>query len=678
MAQNAAPAQDKKTVQEMFEAFSKPCPTFDTSFVNAPEKAIKWTLTIDNNLQQHWSPSIILVQVEPKPFAKGNIRAAHKYTDLTHPGQIFVAKFILGPKKVPRDYFFNDVLMQTFCSKWADMYNRRNPPKKIAFLPAYVLEFLDRPAEDGNLVICGAEPFIEGDYQKHNSNYGFVNTSYGHDSNESRNTPQAFSHFTYQHSGKELIVVDIQGVSDFYTDPQIHTKSGKGFGEGNLGPDGIHRFLTKHQCNPLCTFLKLEKINASRRQLLRGTLPAVTLELDSGASSDGSSSGLSDDEIRPQIPGLPSARPQLGSGVPPPKPTAAGKEPPKRPPPRVPEASDSDTSGYESGGSATSSESGSMTESTSAPVPASPAAAPEAAPEAKWDLKSYKNAENIRGKEAECLTGSGTLLISGTPEGNIVLYDTVEKKMKATFSAHRKTIKGLALQENMLFTASLDCMIKQYDVNTLSSSAPATHEAKDPTKSEINTLSVRDNLLFAGCSDKTIKVWDVRSFKCVQTLAAQTVSTLGHTKAVKAVCAMGKYCFSGSNDKQLLVWDLTSGQVVTNLQGHEGWVKTLHGSGSTLVSGSHDETIRVWNWPTLSCVAELKAKDRVEAVYLTPQALFSAAGDYVEVWDPEKKFEKANMLNLRMSVTCLFPHGRDLYCGVTSDQIRLWSCDLAA
>ena len=67
------------------------------------------------------------------------------------------------------------------------------------------------------------EHFIEGDYMKYNSNSGFV------DNTACRQTPQAFSHFTFERSGHELIVVDIQGVGDLYTDPQIHTADGKNF-----------------------------------------------------------------------------------------------------------------------------------------------------------------------------------------------------------------------------------------------------------------------------------------------------------------------------------------------------------------------------------------------------------------------------------------------------------------
>lgn len=110
------------------------------------------------------------------------------------------------------------------------------------------------------------------------------------------------------------IVTDIQGVNDFYTDPQIHTKSGKGFGEGNLGQTGIHQFIKTHTCNPLCKYLNLEPLNnsnSSRRMLLRGTLPVVQLEFNKESQSavikDGS--GDEEDGAGVQHPLQPSAAP---------------------------------------------------------------------------------------------------------------------------------------------------------------------------------------------------------------------------------------------------------------------------------------------------------------------------------------------------------------------------------
>ena len=54
------------------------------------------------------------------------------------------------------------------------------------------------------------------------------------------------------------MVCDIQGVGTFYTDPQIHTHDGEGFGAGNLGPEGLRRFLRTHRHSLMC-----EKLGAA-------------------------------------------------------------------------------------------------------------------------------------------------------------------------------------------------------------------------------------------------------------------------------------------------------------------------------------------------------------------------------------------------------------------------------
>jgi len=121
---------------------------------------------------------------------------------------------------------------------------------------AFVIKMTSRKIID----VYGAEDLIEGTYIKHSDNNGWVAS--GADQIPMRNTPHAFSHFTYEASGHRFIVVDIQGVNDYYTDPQIHTVDRKGFGLGNLGQDGINKFLETHKCNPICQFLGLPPVRS--------------------------------------------------------------------------------------------------------------------------------------------------------------------------------------------------------------------------------------------------------------------------------------------------------------------------------------------------------------------------------------------------------------------------------
>merc|ERR1719210_2000888 len=113
----------------------------------------------------------------------------------------------------------------------------------VAFLPVSAVR-LTGVAEP----VC-LEPYMSGVYVKHNNNTGRNNTN--------DEVAAAFSYFTYVASGGRLLVCDIQGVGTFYTDPQIHTFNGVGFGLGNLGREGIHRFLRNHRPNQLCEQLGL-------------------------------------------------------------------------------------------------------------------------------------------------------------------------------------------------------------------------------------------------------------------------------------------------------------------------------------------------------------------------------------------------------------------------------------
>lgn len=559
-----------------------------------------------------------------------------------------------------------DVLMQTFCSKWSDLYNSFNPPKKITFLPSFVLELCDRAASP---VVCGGEPFIDGDYKKFNNNSGYVN------SEAARNTPQAFSHFSLVHSNQELVIIDIQGVNDFYTDPQIHTKSGKGFGEGNLGQKGIYEFIKTHTCNPLCSYLKLEPLNGSsntRRMLLRGTLPVVQLEFN----KDSQSAVIKDQEEEDEVPHplQPTSAPNK-SAVPRENSWGAAQPPPSSAFDTHAAAAGADVlnplqpkSATDTGASSTSATNGTGISPAAATAPAAASAPAAAAPSADavaepvWDLKAFKLFETVRGSQAECIVSDDKTLYTGSSDGSIGIWDPVGLKHVGNFKAgHSKAVKSLVLKGNTLYSAGSDACIKEWDIE----SQKMVNEAKD--KGEINSIVIQDNLIFSGSNDKTVKIWDSRSYKCVTTLTA-------HSRAVKCLYVLGNYLFSGSNDQQVLVWSLQTNSVLTNLQGHEGWIKSLAGTKSTLFSGSHDETIRVWDLNTLQCKHTLKAKDKVEALLATPQALFSASGDYLEIWD-SNNYTLASSTNARTSILCLARHGPRVFCGSIGNHLKVWSCE---
>ncbi|RLN88427.1 hypothetical protein BBJ28_00014129 [Nothophytophthora sp. Chile5] len=238
----------------------------------SPEVATKHVFDYET---RQWSSMQVLINLDETPFSKGSLRVVYHLQDLSTESSTtlsnggcytgsYVAKLAIDPDEDPQTYF-RDIELQAHCAHYAQVYNSYTPPKRVEFIPAWVLELPERGG-----ALCAVEAYIPGEYRKHNNNFGSV-------SDDERNTPQAFSHFTYEASNHELLAVDIQGVGDLYTDPQIHTLNGHDFGKGNLGVLGFQKFLSSHRCNSICRYLKLPAVNPKARHADYGTLPIQEL-----------------------------------------------------------------------------------------------------------------------------------------------------------------------------------------------------------------------------------------------------------------------------------------------------------------------------------------------------------------------------------------------------------------
>ena len=297
------------------------------------ELAIRWDYDV---VEDKWRSTETLIKMEATPFAHGAMRECYRMKKMSQVNASYfyrmnwedcnnyVAKRYLA-KDVIDDVYWTDIKMQMVSKRYARQYNMRipPPPKKVDFLQAFVIEV--QRVVDGvttRMLFC-VEVHVDGDYTKHSNNSGFVQLGKSYESaaesseescqtpqlprreptgaqpggeisstlvhHHYRSTPHAFSRFTFEASQGKLMIVDIQGVGDIYTDPQIHSVDSDAFGEGNLSVGGMALFFSTAHHDNLCKQLRLPDfaLSADEKKRIEGQRfernSGTTTELLSGA-----------------------------------------------------------------------------------------------------------------------------------------------------------------------------------------------------------------------------------------------------------------------------------------------------------------------------------------------------------------------------------------------------------
>lgn len=229
--------------------------------------------SILNNSMSSWSQRGLCAKIEflSKEEMGGGLRKAVKVActwsenDILKAGHLYIIKSFLPEvvntwsavynKDTVLHLCLKEIQQQRAAQKMTFAFNAMKP-KSIPYSPRFLEVFLLYHHSDGQWFAI--EECMNGEFRKYNNNNGDERVP----TNMLEETMLAFSHWTFEYTRGELLVLDLQGVGENLTDPSV-IKSGEKrssdmiFGPANLGDDAIKNFRAKHHCNSICRKLKL-------------------------------------------------------------------------------------------------------------------------------------------------------------------------------------------------------------------------------------------------------------------------------------------------------------------------------------------------------------------------------------------------------------------------------------
>ncbi|XP_068131490.1 transient receptor potential cation channel subfamily M member 7-like isoform X2 [Hyperolius riggenbachi] len=248
-----------------------------------------------NNSMSSWSHNgyYSTIEILSKEEMGGGLRRAVKVAcswsenDILKAGHIYILKSFLPEVLNTWSGVFKDDTVLQLClreiqqqraaQKLLFAFNQMKP-KAIPYSPKFLEVFLLYCHSAGQWFTI--EEYMSGRFRKYNNNTGNETVP----TNKLEKTMLAFSHWTYEYTRGEFLVLDLQGVGENLTDPSV-IKAGERrshdmvFGPANLGDNAIKNFRTKHQCNTCCRHLKLPEIKrndyVAEEDLIQGSNPVI-------------------------------------------------------------------------------------------------------------------------------------------------------------------------------------------------------------------------------------------------------------------------------------------------------------------------------------------------------------------------------------------------------------------
>jgi WD40 repeat protein len=254
-----------------------------------------------------------------------------------------------------------------------------------------------------------------------------------------------------------------------------------------------------------------------------------------------------------------------------------------------------------------------------------------------WELPEGKVRTELRGHQgrvrALAVSTDGRILASGSEDKTVRLWRLPRGEIRAALHGHQGWVKALALSPDGRLLASSGDLAGPIRLWELPEGKVRMELHGNHRSVEALVVSADGQLLVSGCRSG-LQLWGLPRGEA----RAEWYGFWGGVEAL-ALSPNGQLLISGGRDGTIRLWRLPRVEAQAVLRGHKGWIGALalSADGQLLVSGGRDGTIRLWVLPRGEALAVLPGhKGWVEALTMSPggELLASSSNDgTIRLWE---------------------------------------------
>lgn len=189
----------------------------------------------------------------------------------------------------------------------------------------------------------------------------------------------------------------------------------------------------------------------------------------------------------------------------------------------------------------------------------------------------------ISGEEKSSLASSSSSI--SAPSSSSASSSSKKKKASITLRGHNAPVTCFHATSHIIISGSCDGMIKVWDLK--SKKCTTSIRAGDHGITGLQ-MDEKANLFVTAATDGSVKLWDLGSLTPRMTLSK-------HRSTVHAIKFYGHVLATAGADKRVNIWNLKTGKLVHSLRGHTSDVLCVDIVGDTVIAGGSDGALLEWS-----------------------------------------------------------------------------------